>query len=60
MNTSEIKVGTEVVKSGYAGTVVEVCSWDTNMIVVRLNSGTTCVSRETFSGQYENNYITKI
>lgn len=60
MDTNEIKVGTKVMKDGYEGTVIEVCSWDTNLVVVRLASGTACVGKSTFSGQYENNYIIKL
>jgi preprotein translocase subunit YajC len=56
-NTSEIKVGTKVMKDGYEGTVTRVCEWDTDMVEVRLASGTVCVGKSNFSGQYENNYI---
>lgn len=57
MTTNEIKVGTKVVKDGYKGTVIEVCSWNTSLVVVRLQSGTVCVSKSNFSGQYANNYV---
>jgi len=56
-NTSEIKVGTKVMKSGYEGTVIRVCEWDTDLVEVRLARGTVCVEKSTFSGQYENNYV---
>lgn len=57
MTANEIKVGTKVMKDGYEGTVTEVCSWDTDLVVVRLPRGTACVGKDTFSGQYENNYV---
>lgn len=60
MNTNEIKVGTKVMKDGYEGTVTRVCEWDTDLVEVRLSSGTVCVAKSNFSGQYENNYIVSI
>jgi hypothetical protein len=56
---NKIEVGTKVIKDGYEGIVVEICSWNTNMVIVKLNSGTACVSKSNFSGKYENNYIIK-
>jgi hypothetical protein len=55
-----IKVGSKVIKDGYSGTVTEVCSWDSELIVVRLDSGSSCLARSTFSGQYQNNYIVEL
>ena len=60
MNTNEIKVGTKVMKDGYEGTVTRVCEWDADLVEVRLASGTVCVGKSVFSGQYENNYIISI
>jgi hypothetical protein len=57
MATSEIKVGTKVIASGYEGMVTEICVWDTNLVVVKLASGTICVDKTTFDGRYEDNYI---
>ena len=56
----EIKVGTKVIKNGYEGTVTKVCDWDTNLLEVRLPSGTVCVGRSIFDGSYENCYIVSI
>jgi len=56
-NTNLIKVGTKVIKDGYAGTISEICSWDTEMVVVRLDRGSACVAKSTFGGKYQNNYI---
>lgn len=42
--TAEIKVGTKVYCNGYPGTVIELTNY--GMIVVRLERGETCVSKE--------------
>ena len=60
MNTNEIKVGTKVMASGYEGTVTRVCEWDTDLVEVRLASGTICVGKSEFAGQHENCYIISI
>lgn len=48
MNAQEIKVGTKVTYSGFAGTVREICEWSRQptevMVVVRLKSGDVCVT----------------
>ncbi len=55
----EIIVGTKVLKDGFVGTVIEVCEWGTDLVVVRLASGTVCMDKKTFDGQYKNNLILK-
>jgi preprotein translocase subunit YajC len=57
MTKTEIKVGTKVMKSGYKGTVTRVCEWDTDLVEVRLESGTVCVDKATFDGRYANCYV---
>ena len=54
---NEIKVGTKVIYNGYEGTITEVCEWDTNLVVIRLQRGTACVSKCGFDGRYENNSV---
>jgi hypothetical protein len=38
------KAGDHVTYAGYEFTVVEICSWDADMIVVRNSRGSTCVT----------------
>ncbi len=55
--SQEIKVGTKVIKDGYEGTVTRVCEWNTELVEVRLATGTACVGKSTFDGRYENNRV---
>ena len=53
----EIVVGTRVLKDGYKGTVIEVCAWDPELVVVRLPRGAACVPKYNFDGRYRNNRV---
>ena len=55
--TQEIKVGTKVIKDGFAGTVIRVCDWDAELIEVRTSGGVSCVSKSTFDGSCQNNSV---
>lgn len=42
-----MKLGTKVICNEFEGVVIELCSWDKNLVVVRLNRGEVCVSIST-------------
>lgn len=52
-----ITVGTQVLVQGYPGTVIEVCSWNTNLVEIRLARGTVCLPKSNFTGSDENNKV---
>lgn len=51
---NQINVGTKVLCEGFSGRVVEVCSWNTELIVVQLASGQKCIAKSVFDGRYDN------
>ena len=57
MTTTEITVGTKVMCNGHEGTVTRVCEWDTDLVEVRLESGTICTGKSDFDGRYANCYV---
>ena len=42
--THSYKIGDQVLKDGHKGTIIEVCDWADDLVVVRLESGDACVS----------------
>lgn len=49
----QIAVGSKVLYCGYKGVVKEICSWDQDLIVVRLESGETCLEKSEVALQKE-------